>query len=193
MKKIKKPSKKRPLNVLILVCLIILIILVSGGLYIYFVMAAPSAPKPGAEVSNPIEGMSSEQALLQFNEQYIDYLVFALGAWKLHNPPFSSDTPKIKVVLGEEVFASEIIKGEIRTRRGELGEEDIVVRTTKQEIVNAILSLDMKSYIKDSIKEGKTGIEFKASETTLFVKGYLSLYEDLTGESLGGVLSSLFG
>lgn len=57
---------------------------------------------------------------MQFNESYIGYLVFAIGGWKLHNPPLSDDTPKIKVIVDEEVYVSEIINGEIKTEKKRL-------------------------------------------------------------------------
>lgn len=171
-------------NILLWIIGIILVILVVAGVVFYFMMAAPSEPK--VVVENPIQGMSSEQAVLKFNESYIDYLIFAIGGWKLHSPLFSKDTPKIKVVVEDEIYVSEIIGGEIKTEKKQTEEEDMVLRTEKEEIVNMILASDMSGYIRQSVSEGKTSLEAKASRTILFSKGYLNIYKDITGEEFGG-------
>lgn len=170
---------------------IILLILLVGGMFLYFITASPSNPK--TEIEKPIKNLSQEEAFLQFNESYIGYLVFAIGGWKLHNPPLSDDTPKIKVIVDEEVYVSEIINGEIKTEKKEIEEEDIIIRTTKQEIINSILAGDMKTYIKQSVQEGKTSFELKASYTTLFSKGYLNIYKEITGKSFTGSVIRIFG
>ncbi len=165
---------------------VVILVLLGIGLFLYFTLTPPSEPKTGSEIINPIEGMSQSEAVLQFNESQIDYLVFAIGGWKLHNPPLSSETPKIKVIVNGDVFISEIKDGQIKTEKKDIDNEDIILRTTKEEIVNSILSPDMVGYIRESMEQGITTFEFKASYTTLFLKGYLPLYEDATGESLTG-------
>lgn len=47
--------------------------------------------------------------------EQVNYLLYNLGANNLHNPPFSSDTPKIEIVVGDDVFTSEVISGKINT------------------------------------------------------------------------------
>lgn len=172
---------------------IIFLILVIVGMFFYFATASPNKPRAGTEIENPIKDLTIEQAILQFNEEYIKYLVFVIGGWKLHNPPLSDETPKIKVIVDNEVFISEIVNGEIKTEKKEAEGEDIIIKTTRQEIVNSIKSLNMKSYIKQSVQEGKTTLELKASYTTLFSKGYLNIYQDITGKSFTGSVVRIFG
>lgn len=172
---------------------IVFLVLVLAGMFFYFVTASPSKPRAGTEVQNPIKDLTIEQAILQFNGEYIRYLVFAIGGWKLHNPPLSDETPKIKVIVDNEVFISEIVNGEIKTEKKEIENEDMIIRTTKQEIVNSIKSSDIKNYIKQSIQDGKTSLELKAGYTTLFSKGYLNLYQDITGKSFTGSVVRIFG
>lgn len=172
---------------------IVFLVLVLAGMFFYFVTASPNKPRAGTEVQNPIKDLTIEQAILQFNGEYIRYLVFAIGGWKLHNPPLSDETPKIKVIVDNEVFISEIVNGEIKTEKKETENEDMIIRTTKQEIVNSIKSSDMKNYIKQSIQDGKTSLELKAGYTTLFSKGYLNLYQDITGKSFTGSVVRIFG
>ena len=187
-----KEGEKKKRKVWPFLIAIIFLMLVIGGMFFYFATASPNKPRAGTEIKNPIQGLTNEQAVLQFNEEYVDYLVFAIGGWKLHNPPLSDETPKIKVVVDEEIFVSEIINGEIKTEKKEIENEDIIIKTTKQEIVNSILSLDIKKYIQYSAQEGKTTLELKASYPTLFSKGYLNIYEDITGKSFTGSVVRIF-
>ena len=186
---IEEGKKRRKWPFILGIALILLMILM---MFFYFATASPSKPRAGTEIQNPIQGLTNEEAILQFSEEYINYLVFAIGGWKLHNPPLSDDTPKIKVIVDEEIYFSEIVNGEIKTERKEIEDEDIIIRATKQEIVNAIKSLDMENYIKQSVEDGKTSLELRASYTTLFSKGYLNLYKDVTGKSFTGSVVRIF-
>lgn len=174
---------------------IVFVILIVIGMFLYFVMAVPQKPRTGTEIVNPTLGLSNEEAVLQFDEKYIDYLVFAIGGWKLHNPPLSSDTPKIKVSLddGNEIYISEIIDGQVITEKKDTENEDIVITTTKEEIVDIISSGNMEEKVKESVQKGRTTLELKAGYTTLFSKGYLSIYKDLTGKSFTGSVIRIFG
>lgn len=185
---ITERKKKRKMPFILGIILLILLII---GLFFYFITVAPSKPLAN-EIENPIQDLSQEEAVLQFNEEYIDYLIFAIGGWKLHNPPLSDDTPKIKVIVEGEVYVSEIIKGEIKTEKKEIENEDIVVKTTREEVVNLMMSSDMNDYIKQNVQEGKTIVELKASYTKLFSKGYLNIYKDVTGKSFTGSVVRIF-
>ena len=187
-KKVERKKKKRVWFLLAIILLILLVFL----MFFYFVMASPSKPRSGTEIENPIGDMNLEYAISQFNESYISHVVFAIGGWKLHAPPLSEDTPKVKVIVDGEIYISEIIDMEIKTEKKETENEDIVIKTTKREIVLAILSPDVKNYIKQSVSEGKTTLELKASYTKLFSKGYLSLYKDITGKSFTGSVVRIF-
>jgi hypothetical protein len=168
---------------------IILVIIVIIGVFFYYATASPSQPKYSMkEIKNPINQTNTtfEKALANFNKDYVDYIVFAIGGWKLHNPPLSKDVPKIKIILDDEIYKSEIKDTEIYTSKEDFDNEDISIITTKEEITRAILSLDIKEYMEDSIQEGKTTLELRAGYTKLFLKGYLDLYKDITGKSLTG-------
>jgi hypothetical protein len=180
----EEPRKKRVWPLVLAVLL--------AGMFFYFVTASPSKPRGENIVANPAEDLTSEEAALQINEESIKYLVFSLGGWKLHNPPLSDETPKIKVVVDDEVYFSEIVNGEISAEKKEIDNEDITIKTTKKELAGAIKSLSIKDYIKNSVQEGKTTLELKASYTTLFSKGYLSIYKDITGKSFTGSAVRIF-
>jgi len=118
--------------------------------------------------------------ILEFNEDYINYILLALGVDKLHKS-LSFENPRIKLDIGE-TWSSEIIRGVPNTYKRNIEEEDIKFIMTKEEGVRALLSNNLVDYMKESVITGRTQIEMVASKGELFSKGYLGLYEDLTGE-----------
>jgi hypothetical protein len=138
-----------------------------------------------------IENLSEEvieeviiQAELEFDQDYINYVLHAMSAWKLHNPPLSSNKPKIRVIVDEEIYNSEVDDGVISTFVGDIEDPDIAIITTKREVIQAMLVEDMTEFMKLSVAEGRTTIEMLAGQLELASKGYLQMYEDVTGESL---------
>jgi len=190
----KKPEEKSKKRMFLFVIAIILLILLVFLMFFYYVMASPSRPSPDKTQSlvADIDRLNIENAISQFNEGYISYVIFAIDGWKLHSPPFSEDTPKIKVVVDGETYVSEVIAAEIKTEKREIDDEDIVMNTTKREIVLAIMSPDIKGHIKQSIQAGNTTLELKASYTKLLSKGYLPIYQDLTGRGFTGSVIRIF-
>ncbi|RMD67456.1 hypothetical protein D6817_01640 [Candidatus Pacearchaeota archaeon] len=165
---------------LLLLAAFIAMLLLSLGVYIY------KSVYPGANgndnsnsagkrraLPNPAAGKSVEEIASEFNESFVLYLLAQLGAAQLHNPPLSSETPKIEIHVGDDVYSAEIIDGRIIVRRGSIANEDIRVFTTKKEAAKMLLN---KSYVRTSFEQGKSSIELVASRTKLVSKGYLSLY-----------------
>tara|TARA_Y100000310_G_scaffold323059_1_gene382934 strand:+ start:485 stop:1096 length:612 start_codon:yes stop_codon:yes gene_type:complete len=132
------------------------------------------------EVNN---GAVIQEAVIEFDEEYINYLLVALGTGYLHKSILGGN-PVIELVLGEGVWASEIIDGVPYSGKGEAEEEDLKISLSKEEAVRAILSSDIEQFMKDSVNNGNTQIEMIAGKTELFAKGYLSLYKALTGEEI---------
>ena len=131
-----------------------------------------------------------EQAELEFNKDYINYVLYAMSAWRLHKMPLSNDVPKIRVIIEDrtystqEVYNSEVIKGEIKTYVGDINNPDIIINTFKREVIGAMLSKDMTEFMKQSVGNGNTKIEMLANKLKLAGKGYLQMYKDITGEDI---------
>lgn len=170
--------KKRA--IVVLGILFVMILLFSSY---FFVLPDFAGAKgiSGAVIFNPVIGLSDEEAVVSFDEGFVLYLLLSIGAGDLHNPPFSSDTPKIKVFVGGDVFSSEILDGRISVGRGNIDGEDIVIKTDVNEIVKMMRD---REYIAQSFRSGRSEIEFAASKTRLFSKGYLSIYNGLTGDTI---------
>jgi len=124
-----------------------------------------------------------EQGILEFDEEYINYILVALGVGYLHKSPVF-ENPLIEFNLDEEVWNSEIIGGAPHTKRGEIDNEDLRIIISKEEAVNALLSDNIEQFMQDSVSRGRTRIEMVAGKAELFSKGYLDMYEKLTGNEI---------
>ena len=116
-----------------------------------------------------------QQGILEFDEDYINYLLFALGVGNLHSM-IGFGNPIVEFNLDGEVWNSEVIKGGLNTRRGLNENKDLVISISKKEAVKGLLSSDLEQFMKDSVYNGNTQIEMVAGKIELFGKGYLSMY-----------------
>lgn len=112
--------------------------------------------------------------IAKVDKDYLRGVLISMGLSELHNPPLSSDTPKIEINVGGVVYNAEVVKKDVYVREGVIDEEDILIRTTKLEIVKMKYN---KDYIKTSFMDGKSSIELIAGNFELFSKGYLDLYK----------------
>lgn len=120
-----------------------------------------------------------EQAIIDFDEDYVNYLSLSLGINKLHNSNLGHGNPKIKFVLDNEIWSIEIIDNNLLTKKHDITEEDIVIKTTKEDIIHILLSQDVKSSIENSLKSGNIKIEIIANKLELISKGYLEIYKKI--------------
>lgn len=124
-----------------------------------------------------------EQGVMEFNEDYINYILVALGTNYLHNSILGGN-PFLELFLENEVWNSEITNGMPDSRKGQIDNEDLRITMSKEEAVKAILSQDIIEFMKQSVANGNTKIEMVAGKVELFSKGYLDMYKELTGEEI---------
>ena len=171
------------------------VLLLIVGIFLYFSLSGPNydaryAEKiSSGELVNPVYALTEEQAVLAFDESFIYYLLYSIKAYNLHSPPLSSDSPKIEIFIGNQTYNVEIEKGVIYVKRGEVVEKDIIIRTNAVEAVNMLKN---KDYVQESFLNGNSNIERVASQTTLFGKGYLKMYNELTGKGLTGNVIKIY-
>lgn len=122
-----------------------------------------------------------EQGVLDFNEDYINYLLVALGVNNLHKSYIGYGNPVVEFVVDDEIWTSELDNG-LNTLKGAGDNEDLRISVSREEAVNAILSSDIEQFMRDSVADGKTRIEMIAGKVELGSKGYLTMYTELTGE-----------
>lgn len=177
----------------IVLAVVIVIGLVLGGMFMFGFF---SGEKTEIVLENPLRDIVFantnefgqvdketviEQGVMEFDEDYINYILVVLGVGYLHKSPLL-ENPLIEFVLGDEVWGSEIIGGVPNSEKKEIDNEDLRISISKQEAVEALLAEDIEQFMKDSVAEGRTGIEMVAGKTELFSKGYLEMYGELTEE-----------
>ncbi len=160
--------------------IVVILLIVVGVVYYFLANREGSAGTSVILLQNPAAGLAFEQAVASFNESFVLYLLYNIGANKLHNFLFSDDEPKIEIFVENVVYNAIVEKGNIKVGKGEIEEEDIKIKTSREE---AVRMMNDKSYIEKSFQNGNSQIELVAGKTKLFLKGYLGLYEDLTGKS----------
>ena len=122
-----------------------------------------------------------KQGILDFDSGYVEYAISALGIENLHKsliPGYGN--PVIELGLGNQYWSAEIVDGEIIVFEEAAEDEDIRIKISEEEIVEALASPDIEAFIKESIIEGNIIIEPIAGEVELYSKGYLDMYEALT-------------
>lgn len=174
------------------ITLIILIILVLIGLItsVYFILILKANDK-----NNPQLNMSqsdkpkltinqSNLENITINETVIVFILYTLEIDRLHNPPLSSNTPKLEVSVDNEVFSAEIKNGNIKIGREQLENKDLIIYFPRKEVIRVLNSTNPALVVEESVKSGKARIEVVADSFTLFSKGYLNLYNKFTGKTI---------
>ena len=173
---------------LIILCLILVAIII---ILLFFIFGGKDYSLnyeekfASGELVNPIENLSFEQAIQEFDAGFVLYILYSIKAYNLHTSPFSSDKPKIEFNIDEEIYNAVVNSGEIIVGDGGIEEEDIVVITTKEE---GVKMLQNKNYIEESFQSGKSTFEIVAGKTELASKGYLEIYSTLTGKTITGFI-----
>jgi hypothetical protein len=173
---------------------VVLVVLLVVAMFLYIALKGPdysSRYTEGTQIlENPTKGLSLEEAIDRFDESFVYYLMVSVEAYNLHNPPLSKSRPRMLVLVGEDIYTVVINKGDIEVVKGEEGGgEDIIFRTTTEE---AVMMIQNRVYIEESFRQGRSRLETKESKSTLFAKGYLGLYQDLTGSSLTGNVAKIY-
>jgi hypothetical protein len=179
-------NKRGRIALIISIILIIILIIIS---FLYVSLFKPNTSTTSQKGTSPLQGLTDQQAEAQFNESFILYLLYNIKAYQLHNPPLSSETPKIEIILEDASFNAIIEKENIIVSEGSIENEDIQIITTKKE---AILMIKDANYIKDSFISGKSSINLLADKTTLFTKGYLNIYNELNPSSVTGNVIKIY-
>lgn len=163
------------------ILLVMAVLLVVIGFLVYnFYFASVGESNP---MNNPTSGLTTEKAVEIFDESFIRYMLYTMNVQDLHNVPLTSDKPKISIKTEDKNYYAEVDNGVINVFEGDKNEVDMIINTKKIAVVK---NLKGEQSIIDSFNSGESDMELVAGKTTLFAKGYLSLYEDITGEKITG-------
>ena len=129
------------------------------------------------------EFLTTEDAIEEFDEDYVHHVLFSIKAYNLHEAFLSSDTPKLEFYIDGKIYSAFVEEGEIFVSTGGVEDEDVIIRTTKEEVIKMLKD---PNYVADSFRDELSTIELKSGRLELIVKGYLELYEEITGEGFTG-------
>jgi len=115
---------------------------------------------------------------IEVTPEFISYLLNEVGAWKLHKNPLTLEKPVINFKIGGESFYSEIGR-EIESKKGLNDDADLQFNSNKRDLIEALISEDPEAVFRNSLTNGKTQVKIFSSQSELFSKGYLALYDSL--------------
>jgi len=125
-----------------------------------------------------------DQAILEFNAEYINFLLIALGVGNLHKSYIGYGNPIVQLNLDGTSWTSEISNKQLQTSQTSSEDKDLLITLSRQEAIEALLSPDMSAFMKNSVINGNTQIEMIANKAELASKGYLAMYTQITGEEI---------
>ena len=167
------PNKRgKHLMLIILITIVILLLGVSSAL-VYNLINETNNENTKKSINNPIEDKTIEEAIENFNETYINYLLIEMDADELKRTPVSREKPIIDMEIEDEKYHAIIDRREIEVEEGSNEKSDIKIITTREEIVKIMFD---EEYLVESFSSGNSQIELLSSERTLFLKGYLKIY-----------------
>ncbi|MAG02309.1 hypothetical protein CMI42_03150 [Candidatus Pacearchaeota archaeon] len=124
-----------------------------------------------------------EQAILDFDLDYINYILIALGVNNLYKSKIGFGNPRVEFKIDDEIWSSEIINNNLNTRKSSIDDPDVRFHMSKEEIIESLLSSNLNQFVINSVSSGRTQIELIAGKPELLSKGYLKMYSDLTGNN----------
>ncbi len=188
-------NKKRGKKILIISIGLLIII----GIILTIFFSGFFIPKKQITIENPLKDIVLrntnengevnidkviEEGVIEFNENYINYILIALGVNNLHKSLIGYGNPIVEFSLDGELWTSEIIRGGLNTVKSPAEKKDLLITMSKKEAVKALLSQEITTFMKESVMNGNTKIERIAGEIELGSKGYLSMYQELTSDQL---------
>jgi len=174
VKRKDKKSKKKILKLILIFLFIILLFLV------YFYYSLDNKDNVNQQKLSLDKQKVLEGGVEAFNVQYINSVLAGLGSNKLHKSYVGYGNPLIEFEIDSEIWNSEIEKGKLITKKGNIDNEDLRIVISREEVIAAILSDDIKVFMRDSVINERTKIEQVADKVELGSKGYLSFYNEIS-------------
>ena len=169
---------------------VILVVALFIGMFLYMSLFKPrNNSGQFTALKNPADNLTIDQVAEKFDEEFVYYLLASIKAYNLHNPPLSSEKPRINIMVGDDSYSAIIDAGRILVSKELVENPDIKIVTTKSE---AAMMVKYPDYVKPSFESGKSSIELLAGKTALFSKGYLNLYTEVTGKSVTGNVLKIY-
>lgn len=158
---------------LLIIAIVIVVIILAGVIGAYFLMSKQKVNYGGG---TPVYINKSSD---EVNENVVGYMLNSLGVSSLHNPPLSSDNPKINIAIDGQQFSAQIISGKLSVARGFIQNEDIEIDMTKDVALKIFRSENPSQETKAAFTSGNAKLLVFTSKSNLFLKGYLDIYNKI--------------
>jgi len=173
---------------IILAFLLIFVIGASVGAYYFVFNTSNSSNEPAP--SKPLFKQGSEELPIENNIQdildnnvvepnHLDYILYQLEAYNLHNVPLSADLPSIEFNIDGEKFTSTVKDGKVVTEKGEALQKDIIIYTDQKTVFETVVSENPVETLQIAKAQGYLQVEMIANAQTLALKGYYPIYDKL--------------
>ncbi len=173
--------------------ILIVVFLIIAFLYFALVGVDHSARykeySEAGKLINPVLKLSTEEAVKEFNENFVYYMLYQIEFYNLRSNALTGDKPRILIYADEDIYSAEIYKGEIIVNKNKIENTDVIIHTSK---IEGVLMLQDSKYVVESFNSGKSRIELVADKASLFSKGYLKIYSKLTGKGVTGNIIRIY-
>lgn len=172
--------------------LIIIAAIIGLGIYTYTSIISPRADKPLIEPvpiptqTQQLQSVTAKEPVVE--EEHIQYLVNELGGYNLHDHPVNNEAAVMEFqVVGSDpnnprLFTITIKDNYPLVADGAATNPDIRLHATETILLELLQADDFNTKVVELVNDGSMWIEVLADETTLAMKGYLSIYQQLTGD-----------
>ena len=133
------------------------------------------------EMANPIVKVDDKEALSSFNNSYVFFWLYRMKADSLHPSISDQDPPRIEIFIEGINYTASIINEYIVLSEIKKSNPDILIETTKDEIIKM---LRKQGYVSESFISKKSNITLYSEIPTLASKGYNQFIAELTKERL---------
>lgn len=130
----------------------------------------------GNQTENTKQDINIED--IEITSEFLTYILNELGGYNLRKHPLTGEKAVVGFDISGEKFYS-VMDGGIETYEGDSDGKDLIIYSTKEAVVMALLDDEPVETFKSSIGSGDTSFEIIAGETELFAKGYMPLYNSL--------------
>ncbi len=134
----------------------------------------------GEVISNQSNSTKQDISIgdVEITTEFLTYILNELGGYNLHKHPLTGEKAVVGFDISGKKFYS-VMDGGIETYEGDMDGKDLVIYSSKESVVRALLDDEPVETFKQSISDGNTSFEIIAGETELFAKGYMPLYNSL--------------
>jgi hypothetical protein len=164
------------------IIIIVFLVLILGGAIFYFTQINNIFAKKEVLEKPDVDFdlLLSDPSAQIIHEEHVEYLANEMGAYKLHvyNDEaaviifeMTDINKKIALIKEDESYATE----EIPTNY------DLIVKSDQRSAGEIIESEDVSQKIVDYVEADKIEVEIISDETTLAMKGFLAIYNELMG------------